>query len=209
VIATRQGQKNPLPFRILQFGCCRKGKGDNMEEVWKDIAGYEGLYQVSNLGRVKSLERMIPYSKGMRKIPEKIMKQEKNTDGYLRLKLVNNSGKKNKKIHRLVAEAFIPNPEEKKCINHIDGDKSNNCVKNLEWVTYGENMKHAYENGLTTSWNIGKHYHWNKGHSEETKQKLRKKQTGRRYSWGHGHTEETKRHISEAKKNRTKDGRTQ
>ena len=180
-----------------------------MEEVWKDIQGYEGLYQVSTQGRVKSLERMIPYSKGMRKIPEKIMQLELNTDGYWRLKLANGTTKKNKKIHRLVAEAFLPNPEGKRCINHIDGDKSNNCVDNLEWVTHKENMEHAVENGLTTAWNLGKHYHWKHGHSEETKQKLREKQTGRRYSWGHGHTEEAKQHISEAKKNRTKDKKAQ
>jgi len=180
-----------------------------MEEVWKDIAGYEGLYQVSNLGRVKSLERMIPYARGMRRIPEKVMKQEKNTDGYWRLKLVNGSEKKNKKIHRLVAEAFIPNPEQKRCINHIDGDKNNNCVDNLEWVTHTENMEHAAKNDLITKWNLGMHYRWKHGHSEETKRKISEAKKGKRYSWGHGHTEEAKRHISEAKRNRTKDKKAQ
>ena len=117
--------------------------------------------------------------------------------------------KKNKKVHRLVAEAFIPNPEGKRCINHIDGNKSNNCVDNLEWVTHEENMKHAVDNGLATAWNEGKHYHWKHGHTEETKKKISEAKAGKRYSWGHGHTEEAKRNISEAKRNRTKDKKAQ
>jgi len=180
-----------------------------MEEVWKDVAGYEGLYQVSNKGNVKSLERMVPYAHGMRTIFEKVMKPELNADGYLRLKLVKDGVRKNKKIHRLVAEAFIPNSEAKQCINHIDGNKMNNSVENLEWVSYSENMVHAYSNGLAKNWNLGKHYHWKHGHTEESKRKISEAKKGSTYSWGHGHTEEAKRHISEAKRNRTKDKKAQ
>lgn len=168
-----------------------------MEEVWKDIQGYEGIYQISNLGRAKSLERLIPCAYGMRKIPEKIMKPALNTDGYWRVKLIKGELKKNRKVHRLVAEAFIPNPEGKRCVNHIDGNKNNNCVDNLEWVTHKENMEHAAENGLTTSWNLGKHYHWKHGHSEESKKKISESKIGKKLK---PRTEETKRKISESQK---------
>lgn len=96
-----------------------------MEEIWKDIKGYEGLYQVSNLGRVKSL--------GNGK--EKIRKTNISSNGYLSLILVKNKKGKNFSVHRLVAEAFIDNPDNLPCVNHKDENKLNNCVDNLEWCT--------------------------------------------------------------------------
>lgn len=115
-----------------------------MEEIWKDIKGYEGLYQISNLGRVKSLDRI---SKG-RKYKSKILSIQKNKNGYQTITLYDCSNYKGFTIHRLVALSFIPNPQNKKCVNHKDGNKENNKVTNLEWVTHSENMKHAFDKGL-------------------------------------------------------------
>ena len=113
-----------------------------MQEVWKDIKGFEGKYQISNLGRVKSLQR-----NGR---PERILRLNL-IKGYAYTTLSNGSRDKKKlKVHRLVAEAFIPNPHNKPEVNHIDGDKRNCKVENLEWVTHQENCKHAYETGLRT-----------------------------------------------------------
>jgi len=115
-----------------------------MEEVWKDIAGFEGCYQVSNLGNVKSLYRLVGCAFGAKKsTPEKILKGVSSKHGYLFV----NVGK-NKTIHRLVALAFIPNPDNKPCINHINGIKSDNRLDNLEWCTYSENTTHSYINSL-------------------------------------------------------------
>ena len=116
-----------------------------MEELWKDIEGYEGLYQVSNLGRVKSLDKIDSIG---RKIKGRNMKLRLNKCGYVDVKLSTDSIEKDKLVHRLVAEAFIPNTDGKHVINHIDGNKQNNCVNNLEWCTQKENIQHAFEIGL-------------------------------------------------------------
>lgn len=119
-----------------------------MEEIWKDIEGYEGLYQVSNLGRVKSLERKCKVLNGYRTVNERIRSLNKNRYGYITVSLNKNNKTKICTIHRLVAIAFIENPENKIQVNHIDGDKSNNTVDNLEWVSQEENMQHAVNTGL-------------------------------------------------------------
>ena len=116
-----------------------------MEEIWKDIKGYEGLYQISNLGRVKSISRKINTFYGYRKTKEKILKSSYDKDGYLKITITNNWKHKTHKIHRLVAEAFIPNPDNKPTINHIDGNKLNNSIDNLEWATRKEQTKHMHE----------------------------------------------------------------
>lgn len=112
-------------------------------EIWKDIEGYEGLYQVSNLGRVKSLTRVVPFTnrwgQPMTRIEkEHIMKTKIQNNGYEVLCL-RNSGAKWFSVHRLVAMAFIPNPENKPQVDHINGDKTLNIVSNLRWVTAAEN----------------------------------------------------------------------
>lgn len=107
------------------------------EEVWKDIKGYEGFYQVSNLGRVKSLKRKVYAGRGRTRWQyERIMSDSKtNGNGYKIVTLNKKSKEKNKYIHRLVAEAFLENPHNYKYINHKDENKFNNCVENLEFCT--------------------------------------------------------------------------
>lgn len=116
-----------------------------MTEIWKDIVGYEGLYQVSNLGRVKSLSK---YDRLNRFHPEKMKSQVNNGTGYLIVNLKHNGAQKMKTVHRLVAEHFIQNPLGLSDVNHKDGDKTNNRIDNLEWCTHAENVKHAVDIGL-------------------------------------------------------------
>lgn len=111
-----------------------------MKEIWKDIPDYEGLYQVSNLGRIKSLKfNHTNY--------EKILKNSTNQN-YPTIILNHNYKPKTFLIHRLVAETFIPNLKKLPCVNHINGIKTDNRVENLEWCTYSENMKHCVETKL-------------------------------------------------------------
>ena len=122
-----------------------------MIEVWKDIKNFPN-YQVSNYGKIKSKERITNVGiKNIKQIKrkEKILKPLKITKGYLGIRLYNEKVKgKTFKIHRLVAETFIPNPNNYKQINHIDGNKENNKVSNLEWCDRSYNIKHAYDTGL-------------------------------------------------------------
>lgn len=125
-----------------------------MEEIWKDVVGYEGLYKVSNLGNVKSLDRTVEqFNHAKQRMVKttykgRMLKQSERNNGYLFVGLKEN-GKKQKKenIHRLVAKAFIPNPEKKPQVNHKDRNKKNNHLSNLEWCTTHENMQHTFETG--------------------------------------------------------------
>lgn len=114
-----------------------------MKEVWKDIAGYEGLYQVSNFGRVRSLERVVQHMhSGKLTLPSKL--KEPSFDGrYLFVVLSKDGKRKQFSIHRLVAETFIPNPDGLPCVNHKDENKTNNHVDNLEWCTYKYNTHYG------------------------------------------------------------------
>lgn len=118
-----------------------------MEEIWKDIKGYEGLYQVSNLGRVKSLKRIVFSKLGKQQtIYERILKNKVHKNGYLEVNLNSNGIPKTTKVHRLVAEAFIPNNNNYKEINHKDENKSNNIVENLEWCSSLYNANYGNRN---------------------------------------------------------------
>lgn len=120
-------------------------------EIWKDVVGYEGLYQVSSFGRVKALPKTKLFSDGrVYNYKEKILKYSTGTSGYPTLHLYSTeSVRETCMIHRLVAELFIENPELKETVNHKDGNKENNRTSNLEWNTYQENNKHALDTGLT------------------------------------------------------------
>lgn len=120
-----------------------------MEEIWKDVPSYEGYYQVSNLGNFRSLPRIIKYkNNGTRLYPGKRLKTETTKDNYQRIILTKNGISHRYMCHRLVASTFIPNVYYKPFINHIDGNKSNNIVTNLEWCNESENIQHADRTGL-------------------------------------------------------------
>lgn len=125
-------------------------------EIWADINGYEGLYQVSNLGRIKSLARYQDNHGTKQWIEERIKNARSKSSGYLVVDLYKNGVGKTKHVHRLVAENFIENKENKATVNHIDGNKSNNVANNLEWATPSEQNKHYYRNGLKSKKSIKK-----------------------------------------------------
>lgn len=120
-----------------------------MIEIYKDIKGYEGLYQISNFGNVKSIERMVKNSShSYMKLKERILKFKKSKAGYIQASINMNNVAKYFYVHRLVAIAFLENPENKRTVNHKDGNKLNNSLENLEWATHKENSQHAFNAGL-------------------------------------------------------------
>lgn len=120
------------------------------EEIWNDINGYEGLYQVSSLGTIKSLARFTPnqWSETSRFREEKTLSYQLTKDGYPTIKLSKNGNAIRYRIHRLVALCFLENQFGKEQVNHINGIKTDNRVENLEWATQNENQLHACKNGL-------------------------------------------------------------
>ena len=117
---------------------------ESKDEIWKDIKDFEGLYQISTYGRIKSL----PKQQGRRITKEKIMAQRVNRKGYHHACLTRDMKQIYKYAHRLVADAFIPNPLNLPFVNHIDGNKLNNNTENLEWISHRDNILHGWENGL-------------------------------------------------------------
>lgn len=163
------------------------------KEVWKPIVtdeeDYTGLYEVSNLGRVRSLDREVWNGKVWYTKEGRILKIFKDGNGYFNVALHKDNKRKYYGVHRLVAFAFIPNPENKPYIDHINTIKTKNEVWNLRWVTPSENMS----NPLTREKLDGENNPmYGKKHSEETKKKISETQKGRTFS------EETRRKLSEA-----------
>lgn len=113
-----------------------------MKEIWKDIPFAKGYYQVSNLGRVRSISRTVNSKQSTRKTKGQFLKQNLSS-GYPIVTLSFNGLRKSVRVHRLVAEAFLPNPTNKRTINHIDENKINNRIENLEWATDKENANHG------------------------------------------------------------------
>ncbi len=118
------------------------------QEIWKDVVGYEGLYQVSYLGNVRSCEASFNHRYGQRVRVSKMKAQATTKSGYKTVNLFRDNWIKVFKVHRLLMIAFVPNLENKKTVNHKDGDKANNNINNLEWATHSENVNHAVKNGL-------------------------------------------------------------
>lgn len=195
-------------------------------ERWKDVKGYEGYYKISDAGRVKSLERTYKTKHSFRVVPEK-MRTLTDVHGYLYCTLWKDGNHKRFAIHRMVAEAFIPNPDGLPQVNHLDGDKHNNNVFNLEWCNQSRNNKHAFAMGLMKAYNrrgannpmYGQHQsesakakiadvHKGTRHTAETRQKMSEAHSGMKF------TESHKRNLSESMKNAkrgirriTKDGK--
>jgi hypothetical protein len=132
-------------------------------EIWKDIEGYEGYYQVSNNGKVKSLNRTVirpSYGGCKLSVKEKILK-DAYASGYRNVVLCKNEKQTNRRVHILMAKAFLPNPYNLSDVNHINGIKNDNRLENLEWVSHRENCTHACPKRKKTSKYIGVYY--NKG----------------------------------------------
>ena len=167
-----------------------------MSEQWKDIKGYEGIYQVSTLGRVKRLAGVIETERGPRRLPERY-KKAVIIAGYLYYSLYINDIEERCAAHRLVASAFIPNPENKPHVNHLNGIKADNRVENLEWCTRSENMQHALKTGLWEQYDRHgeKNPMYGKHHSQDAKQKIADVHRGTH------HSEETKKKMSETRHN--------
>lgn len=122
-------------------------------EIWKPINDYENRYLISSFGRIKSLARFVNAKNNSKAWkPEYIIKLSVDNDGYPMIVLHKDGQRKTRRVHRLVAETFLPNPKNKEQINHIDRDKSNNHISNLEWVTNRENTIHRFE---TDGYNVG------------------------------------------------------
>lgn len=128
-------------------------------EIWKDVIGYKGIYKVSNLGYVKSLDHLVKHSNGRDRIQKgRFLKRYKSHKGYIMVSLSKNKTRFTTSVHRLMAIHFIDNPLNKPQVNHINGIKDDNRLCNLEWCTNSENQIHAVKNNLVKH-NIGDKHH--------------------------------------------------
>lgn len=165
------------------------------DEIWKPIEGFEGLYEVSNFGRVKSLERNVRAGRnyGLKTLKERILIPHTQKTGRLLVVLCKDGKIYARTIHRLVAIAFIQNPENKPVVDHIDTNPANNRVDNLRWCTQKENCNNEISRKHNSESKKG-HPCYYKGHSEETRRKISESHKGKRLS------EEHKRSLSESHK---------
>lgn len=124
---------------------------NEMYEEWKPIPGYEGYYELSSTGKVRSVGHTVKSKGGARTTNGRVRRQYQGTNGYMYVNLSVCNKSYRKTVHRLIALAFIPNPGNLPEINHIDGDKTNNNVSNLEWCTHKYNTQHAYDKGLNSN----------------------------------------------------------
>ena len=161
-----------------------------MVEEWKPVANYEGLYEISSFGRVKALERLVMNNGGLQRKHEKILKQNKQS--HCMVVLCKDGKTKPFLVHRLVADAFIPNPDNKPVVDHIDTDPYNNYVDNLRWCTVQENCMNPLTRKHNSESKKG-HKCYLSHHSEETKKKLSEMKKGIPLS------EEHKQKLKEAK----------
>ncbi len=137
-------------------------------EVFKKIKGYEN-YEVSNYGNVKSIDHFVRSKNNSKRVQKgRLLTKPKTVKGYLQVSLSNNGIRFNTGVHRLVALAFIPNPENKPQVNHINGIKDDNSLENLEWCTNKENQIHAVKNNLCNP-NLGEKHHNSKLTNEQVK----------------------------------------
>lgn len=127
----------------------------NKVDTWRDIEGYEGVYQVSSSGRVRSLDRVVTYKDGhSQRLPGKLLNINYDDSGYVIVTLYKSGQPKVFGVHRLVAEAFLPNPDTLAEVNHLDRNPANNCVANLEWISHRNNVIHACRTGVNYCYRI-------------------------------------------------------
>jgi hypothetical protein len=121
-----------------------------INEIWKDAVGYEGIYEISNTGKVRTKEDKTTFTKrhGIRRWSQRTLKQKVSKDKTCRVSLWKDGKEKTWLVHRLVAFAYLPLVVDKDCVNHMDGNRMNNAVTNLEWCNHTENNNHAFDNKL-------------------------------------------------------------
>lgn len=147
----------PLACLHLHWDMTTRDGGFMAQEVWRDVVGYEGRYQVSNLGRVRSLDIRVPcHDNGTRAVHGRILKQSMR-GSYLKVNLWKEGKTVNRNVHRLVAEAFLEPVEGKDYVDHINGNKYDNRAENLRWVTQSENRRYAFELGLVDRRKLRQH----------------------------------------------------
>lgn len=164
------------------------------DEEWRDIEGFEGLYQVSNKGRVKALERLVENNGGMQRKHEKILQGNYNGKNRGTVILCKDGKTYPMLPYRLVAKAFIPNPENKPTVNHKNHIRTDNRVENLEWATYPEQCDDVWKSKLLAK-NIGR-----KQSAETIEKRVSHFRGEKHWLYGKHQSEETKRKISETKK---------